>query len=237
MPSWERSANTSHRSRPKTRIGASSPLASGYCCSVSSLTSVDLPAPFGPKIAVCWPSGIVSVSRSRTRASPSTTLASRSSTSGGATLFRNRPRAELAIEIEDRRGVVLHQPELGDDLARRFFLFHLLGEEPLQLGHLGKGLLLEAQLVEGVDLRGHPLLVGQRLLEDGAKRVEGQFRLVDRVQLDFRVAGKHEVEQFQPVLPFLVALHPQPFRGAEKFLLFAEAGHRQVGIGGFELRV
>src|SRR5438309_4717789 len=44
--------------------------------------NVDLPAPFGPSIAVCSPLRIVSLSDSRTRTPSSTTLASRNSISG-----------------------------------------------------------------------------------------------------------------------------------------------------------
>src|SRR5262245_2797767 len=238
IPSCERSSNTSQRSRPKTRIGTSSSSTSGYCWSVSSLTSVDLPAPLGPRTAACSPTGMVSVSPSSTRAPPRTTVASRSSTSGAvATLGRNRSRAELAIEVENRRRVVLDQPELGDDLARGFLLLHLLGEEPLQLGHLGERLLLEAQLIERVDLGRDALLVRERLLEHGTERLEADFRLLDRVQLDLAVARQHEVEQLQPVQPLLVALHAQPLRGAEELLLFAEARHREVGVGRLELGI
>ena len=42
---------------------------------VSSRTRIDLPAPFGPRIAVCSPAQIVSVSPCRTVASPFLTLA------------------------------------------------------------------------------------------------------------------------------------------------------------------
>src|SRR5262249_32995866 len=127
IPSCDRSAKTSQRSRPKTRIGAASSSASGYCCSVRSLTSVDLPAPLGPRMAVCAPAGMVRVSPSSTRAPPRTTVALRSSTSGAvATLRRNhRSRPELAIQVENRRRVVLDQPELGHDLARGLLFLHL----------------------------------------------------------------------------------------------------------------
>src|SRR5262252_6422412 len=239
IPSSDRSAKTSQRSRPKTRIGTASSSASGYCCSVRSLTSVDLPAPLGPSTAVCSPAGMVRVSRSSTRAPPRTTVASRSSTSGAvATLAGcNRSRAELAIEVEDRRRVVLDQPELGDDLARGFLFLHLLGEEPLQLGHLRERLLCEAQLVERVDLRRDTLLVRQRLLEHCIERVEGDFRLLDGVELDLAVARQDEVEQLQPVHSLFVALHAQPLRGAEKLLLLTEPGHRKIAVRRLELRI
>src|SRR2546428_1093122 len=44
--------------------------------------NVDLPAPFGPRIAACSRNGIVIVSASSTRAPPSTTVASTSSRKG-----------------------------------------------------------------------------------------------------------------------------------------------------------
>jgi hypothetical protein len=84
-PPADRSSNTSQRSSPNTRIGdASASVASGYCWSVSSLINVDLPAPFGPRIAVCSPTWIDSVSRSSTRVSPRITDASLSSRRGAS---------------------------------------------------------------------------------------------------------------------------------------------------------
>ena len=49
--------------------------------------------------------------------------------------------AKLAIEIQDRRRIVLHHLELRDDLAHRLFFLDLLGDEPLELGHRGERLL------------------------------------------------------------------------------------------------
>src|SRR4029453_16097135 len=91
----------------------------GYCWSDSSFMKVDFPAPFGPRIAVCSPAEIVSVRRSRTRAPPRTTVASQSSSSGWSAtpLFGARPRSQIAVEIEDRRRVVLQEAEFRDDLA------------------------------------------------------------------------------------------------------------------------
>src|SRR6185436_16928329 len=199
---------------------------------------VDLPAPLGPRIAVCSPAAMRSVRRSRMRAPPSTTLASCNSSSGSvATAVGRGAGGELAIEIEDRRRIGLDQAELGDDFARDLLLFHLLGQEPLQLGHLGERLFPEAQLVEGIDLLRDPLLVRQRLLEHLAERVKRRLRLVDRPQVDRAVAGEREVEQLQCVHPLLVALQAQPLGRAEKPLLLAERGHRQIGIGRLELRV
>src|SRR5262245_1726063 len=182
---------------------------------------------------------IVRLRPSSTRTPPSTTVASRSSRKGALTSpgGDGGARAELAIEIEDRRRVVLHQPELGDDLPRRFLLLDLFGEEPLQLGHLGKRLLGEAQLVEGVDLRGDALLVLERLLEDGGERVEADVRPIDRLELDRAVAREHEIEQLQAVQALLIALHLQPRRRAEKLLAIAESRHREIRVRRLELGV
>src|SRR5213080_2086731 len=55
-------------------------------------------------------------------------------------------RTELSIHVEDHGGIVLHEPKLRDDLARDFLFLDLLGEEPLELGHLRERFLAEAQL-------------------------------------------------------------------------------------------
>jgi hypothetical protein len=100
-----------------------------------------------------------------------------------------------------------------ETISRAVFLFlDLLGQEPLQLGHLGEGFLGEAQLVEPVDLRGDALLVRQRLLEHRRQRLEGHRRLRERLELDCPISRQHEVEQLHGVLPFFFALHAQPFR-------------------------
>src|SRR6267154_4172258 len=84
MPSCARKLKTSQRSRPNTRTdGAPFALANGYSCRVSSFINVDFPAPFGPRMAVCSPTRIVSVRPSRMRVPPSTTDASQISSSGG----------------------------------------------------------------------------------------------------------------------------------------------------------
>ena len=74
----------------------------GYCCSVSSLMKVDFPAPFGPRIAVCSPAAIVSVRPSRTRAPPSTTVASQSSSSGSAGHAATRRPPAIPARGRDR---------------------------------------------------------------------------------------------------------------------------------------
>ncbi len=56
--------------------------------------------------------------------------------------------AQFAIQIEQRRRIVLHHVELRDDLAHGLFFLDLLGDEPLQLGHRGEDLLAERQFVE-----------------------------------------------------------------------------------------
>src|SRR5262249_40720806 len=94
---------------------------------------------------------------------------------------RGPPRAQLTIGIEDRSRIVVDEPELRDDFASDLFFLDLLGQEPLQLGHLGEGLLAEAQLVERVDLDRHALLVLKRLLEDHCERIECRLGLVDRL--------------------------------------------------------
>src|SRR5829696_818875 len=214
------------------------PAGSGYSCSVSSLMNVDFPAPFGPRMAVCSPAAILSVSRSRMRVPPSTTVAPCSSSGCSVpTSTDSGPAGELAIEIEDGGRIVFDQPKLRHDFAGGLLFLDLLGEEPLQLGHLGEGLLLEAQLVEGIDLMRHPLLVRQRLLEHLGERVERGLRLLDRLQVDGAVAGEGEVEQLERVHPLLVALHPQPLGGPEEALLLAETGHREVGVGRLELGI
>src|SRR5262249_25322138 len=81
IPICVRSSRTSQRARPNNRTGgAPSPSGTGYTCRLSNFNSVDLPAPFGPRIAACSPSESVSVNRSRTRVVPYCTVASRSST-------------------------------------------------------------------------------------------------------------------------------------------------------------
>ena len=56
--------------------------------------------------------------------------------------------------------------EFGDDLADGLFLFHLLGNEPLERGHCGKDLLAERELIQRVDLAADALLLLERTLED-----------------------------------------------------------------------
>src|SRR5262245_36033889 len=62
---------------------------------------------------------------------------------------------QLTVEVQDRRRIVLDHLKLRDDFTDGLFLFDLLGDEPLQLRHGGKGLLRERELVERVDLPAH----------------------------------------------------------------------------------
>ena len=91
MPSCDRSSNTSHLSLPNTRTGGVAPAtASGRSSCVSSRTSADLPAPLGPRIAVCSPAAIMSVRPSRTGRLSLTTVASSSSRIGSDKLRGQR---------------------------------------------------------------------------------------------------------------------------------------------------
>src|SRR5437867_677035 len=61
--------------------------------------NVDLPAPFGPRIAACWRNGIVIVSASSTRAPPSTTVASTSSRKGVIEGMLDCPLMPAAVSV------------------------------------------------------------------------------------------------------------------------------------------
>ena len=97
-------------------------------------------------------------------------------------------RTQFAIDVENRRRIALDQTELGDDFARDLLFFDLLGQEPLELGHLGERLLLEAQFVKSVDLDGYALFVHQGLFEDRGQRVERSARLIDGLEIDSAIA-------------------------------------------------
>ena len=126
---------------------------------------------------------------------------------------------------------------LATQLARGLLLLDLLGEEPLQLGHLGERLVLEAELVERIDLGGDAFFLPQRGLEHLGERIELAGRLRDLQQLDDAVARVHEIEELHAVSVLFGALRLQPIRGADEFLALTERGHRQVLVPGGELRV
>src|SRR5262249_5988561 len=150
---------------------------------------------------------------------------------------RGRARSEIAIHVEDRGRIVLHEPELRHDLARRLLFLHLFGEEPVELGHLRERLLGEAQLVEGVDLLRDTLLVLERLLEHRRQRVERRLGLRDRFQFHVAIAGQDEVVQLHAVQPLLLALQAKPLRRAEKLLSIAESRHREIVVRRLKLGV
>src|SRR5581483_12048538 len=132
--------------------------------------------------------------------------------------------AELAIEVEQRPGIVAHEAEARHDFARRLLLLDLFGQEPLQLGHLREGLAPEGQLVEVVDLRRRAFFLLKDALEDVAEGVELERWLLERCELDVAVAGQDEVEELHRVVVLFDALQPQPARGAGEFLALAERG-------------
>src|ERR1044071_1321372 len=106
MPSWERRSNTSQLSLPKTRTGGGpSSRASGRSSWVSPRTSADLPAPFGPRMAVCSSAAIVRVRPSRTGRSSLTTVALESSRTGTdkfplSTFYLRRQRLAARFDRE-----------------------------------------------------------------------------------------------------------------------------------------
>ena len=82
-----------------------------------------------------------------------------------------RAGAELAVEIQQRGGIVADHLELGDDLARGLLLLHLLGQEPLELRDGRERLLVEGDFVEAVDLPADLLLLLERAFEAALRPV------------------------------------------------------------------
>jgi hypothetical protein len=79
--------------------------------------------------------------------------------------------AELLVEAEQTRAVVVDHLEAADDLLDRRLLLDLLLEEPVEQGPGVEVALGLGEAVEVADRRRHPLLVGQRRgegVEDGA---------------------------------------------------------------------
>ena len=123
-------------------------------------------------------------------------------------------------------------------ISRADLLFlNLLGEEPLELDRSGKRLLLEGELVEGVDLLADRLLLLQDAVVDVVQRRELLCRRRHFLQRDLTTAREHEVEELHGVPVFLLALEPQPFGAAEEVLRRAPRRHGEVFIRRPELGV
>src|SRR5690606_26274017 len=146
------------------------------------------------------------------------------------------PSPQFAVEVENRRRIVLHHVQLGDDLAHGLLFLHLLGDEPLQFGHGGEDLLAEGQLVERVDVAADFPFLGQCGFEYVEDRAELRPRLVEPRQRDGKIPGQHEVEQLHRVAVLLLTLRAQPSARAGQLVVFTPARHRQVGERRIELR-